>query len=110
MIEWFIKYWAEVIFAGVVAAMGFGYRKLSCKVKENEAIKLGLTALLWNAMYQIYNDAEKQEEISVDALKNVENIYSIYHALGGNGTGTELYQRLCGLPTRRTKAGPLEKD
>lgn len=110
MTEWLTRYWLEAVFAAILAAFGIGYRKLSCRVKENEAIKLGVTALLWNALYQIYNDAEKAKEISIDALKNAENIYNQYHALGGNGTGTELYTRLCDLPTRKTKIVSLEEE
>ena len=110
MIEWVARYWIEAVFAGILAAFGLGYRKLSCRVKENGAIKCGVTALLWDALYRIYNDAEKRCEISIDALKNAENIYNQYHALGGNGTGTELYQRLCDLPTRKTKIVPLSEE
>jgi hypothetical protein len=110
LIEWITRYWIGAAFAGMLAAFGFGYRQLSYRVKENEAIKLGVTALLWNALYQIYNEAERRCEISVDALKNAKNIYDQYHALGGNGVDTELYQRLCALPTRKTKIAPLEKE
>ena len=34
----------------------------------------------------------------MEALKNIEYLYNAYHALGGNGTGTELYQRVQKLP------------
>lgn len=30
-------------------------------------------------------------------------------ALGGNGTGTELYQRLCNLPTRNARQTDLSE-
>ncbi len=31
-------------------------------------------------------------------MKNIEYLYKSYHALGGNGTGTELYTRAKSLP------------
>jgi hypothetical protein len=110
MSEWIKEHVLEVLLSAIVAAFGVAYRSLNRRVCEQEAIKSGVTALLWNALYQIYNDAEKRCEISVDALKNAENIYNQYHALGGNGTGTELYQRLCDLPTRKTKIVSLEEE
>mgnify|MGYP002569784639 CR=1 FL=1 len=38
--------------------------------------------------------------INTSALKNLEYLYNSYHALGGNGTGTELYTRAKGLPIK----------
>ena len=38
--------------------------------------------------------------ISTSGLKNIEYLYTSYHALGGNGTGTELYNRAKALPIR----------
>ena len=34
-----------------------------------------------------------QGSIDTDGLRNLEYLYRSYHALGGNGTGTELYNR-----------------
>ena len=42
----------------------------------------------------------KEGYIDTAALKNLEYLYSSYHALGGNGTGTELYTRAKGLPIK----------
>lgn len=109
MEEWIVKYWLQVLFGIVVAVLGIAYRKLSCRVKQQEAIKLGMMALLWDRLYQIYNECELKGCISIDGLKNVDNIYKQYHALGGNGTGTELYERLCNLPTRHTRQTDLSK-
>ena len=109
MQDWIIRYWLEALFAVIIAGLTLAYRKLSCRVQQQEAIKLGMMALLWDRLYQIYNECEAQGYISIDGLKNVENIYRQYHALGGNGTGTELYERLCGLPTRKTKETDLSE-
>ena len=107
MEEWIVKYWLQVLFGAIIAALGFAYRRLSCRVAQQEAIKLGMMALLWDRLYQIYNECEKAEKISVDGLRNAENIYKQYHALGGNGTGTELFERLCSLPVRKTSTTDL---
>lgn len=38
--------------------------------------------------------------IGTDAMRNLEYLYRSYHALGGNGTGTELYNRAKALPIK----------
>lgn len=42
----------------------------------------------------------QQGGIDTAGLKNLEYLYKSYHALGGNGTGTELYNRAKALPIR----------
>ena len=41
-----------------------------------------------------------QGSIDTDGLRNLEYLYRSYHALGGNGTGTELYNRAKALPIK----------
>jgi hypothetical protein len=109
MQEWIIRYWLEFLFGLVIAVLSIAYQRLSCRVKQQEAIKLGMMALLWDRLYTIYNECERSGQISIDGLRNVENIYKQYHALGGNGTGTELYDRLCSLPTKKAQSIDLSE-
>jgi len=109
MQDWIIKYWLQVVFGCIIAALTLAYRKLACQVKRQDYICLGMMALLWDRLYQIYEECEKAGEISINGLRNVENIYKQYHALGGNGTGTEIYQRLCNLPPRNARATDLSE-
>lgn len=44
--------------------------------------------------------ALRKGSIDTDAMRNLEYLYRSYHALGGNGTGTELYNRAKALPIR----------
>jgi len=103
MQDWILRYWLEALFGVIIGILTISYRKLSCRVKQQEAIKLGVQALLWDRLYCIYHDSEQTGWISIDGMKNVENIYRQYHALGGNGTGTEVYERICKLPTSKAE-------
>lgn len=38
--------------------------------------------------------------ISLEDFDDFEHLYRAYHALGGNGTGTEIYDRVRALPIR----------
>lgn len=102
--EWVLKYWVEWLFGLVCAALAVGYKRLSARVKrqheEDKAIKDGLLAILHDRLYQSCRYYIGQGCIELDGLKNLECLYDAYHALGGNGTGTELYQRTKSLPIK----------
>lgn len=100
MQDWILRYWLEALFGIIIGILSIAYRKLSCRVKQQEAIREGIKALLWDRLYSIYHECANANQISVDGLKNAEQIYKQYHALGGNGTGTELFERLCKLPSK----------
>mgnify|MGYP007066597172 CR=1 FL=1 len=70
-----------------------------------------LAAVMAISHDQLYRQGEfyiLTGEITVNELKNLEYLYGGYHALGGNGTGTELYEKCQELPVvdRRTKWNP----
>lgn len=49
-------------------------------------------------MKPIMDVSRWQGSIDTSGLKNIGYLYKSYHALGGNGTGTELYNRAKALP------------
>lgn len=104
MLEFIVKYWAQWLFGIVAAGLTAAYRNLSKKIKaqkeENKAIKDGLLAILHDRLYQVCTHYIEIGYIDLSALKNAEYLYESYHALGGNGTGTELYTRAKALPIK----------
>ena len=66
-------------------------------------IKDGVIAILHNKIYTLGKQYIAQEHISVEALDDFEHLYNAYHALGGNGTGTEIYKRVKELPMKQGK-------
>lgn len=51
-------------------------------------------------LYQSSHFYLKQEWVDMEGLTNVGYIYDSYHELGGNGTGTALYNKIKELPIR----------
>jgi hypothetical protein len=94
MMEFVIKYWMEVVFGLALAGLSFCYKKLANKYKEQEYIREGLVAILHDRLCQSCLYFIGKGEITITELKNIERIYNAYHKLGGNGTGTELYERV----------------
>lgn len=99
MSEFIVRYWLEVIFGLVIAGLGCGYRGLAKRVKEQEAIKLGIQALLRDRIIQSYNSYTEKTYCPIYARENIEALYKQYYALGGNGMITNLIEHMRDLPT-----------
>ena len=102
MWEFILKHIGELVFTGVSGVLAAAYRGLSKRIKAQEeertAVKEGLLAIMHDRLYQSCTFYIKQGFIDTSGLKNLEYLYKSYHALGGNGTGTELYNRAKNLP------------
>lgn len=97
MLDWIIKYWVQWLFGLICAALLAGYRRLAKRVKAQEEER---KAILHDRLYAECSRCLAQGSIDTDAMRNLEYLYRSYHALGGNGTGTELYNRAKALPIR----------
>lgn len=100
--EFIAQYWIEFLFGGVIAMVGFGFRRIGIKLKEQDSVKLGVQALLRDRIIQSYNHCMEQGYCQIFMLENVNAMYHEYHALGGNGTITKLVEDLKELPTRQS--------
>lgn len=56
----------------------------------DEAVRMGMRALLWRELKNIHEQAVRQGGLTVAERKHLESVYAAYHGLGGNGTGTRL--------------------
>lgn len=101
MKDFIVKYWLECAFAAVTGAFTWAYRKLKKRVDEQELIKQGVLAILHDRLFQAGRHFISQGDISLEELKNIEYLYRSYHALGGNGTGTEIWERIKDLPLKK---------
>lgn len=69
-------------------------RKQEEKAKEHNLLMNGMVAILHNMVYTQGKMYIKQGEITTADLKDYEYLYEAYHAMGGNGTGTEIFERV----------------
>ena len=97
--EWLKNHLLETGFTGLIAGMGIVIRKLSCKVKEVEAIKLGMQALLRDRIIQVYNKYSDRGYYPIYERENMQGLSEQYFALGGNGVVHSLLEKLEVLPT-----------
>ena len=106
MWEFIIQYWMQVLFGAMVAILVAWIKSLQNKLKakqtEQNALKSGMIAILHDRLFEICNQylalgyipVEKSEEI----LDNAKMVYDAYHGIGGNGTGTKIYEKFLALP------------
>lgn len=94
ILSYISAHWTE----WAIGLLGLGWGYLVKKVTEYKTIKDGLLAIMHDRLYQSCTFYIKQGSIDIGGLKNIEYLYKSYHALGGNGTGTDLYNRVKALP------------
>jgi len=103
--EFAIKHWLTVVFGLVSAGLTAAYRRLSSRVKKDrsaiKAMQAGVEALLADRMIYLHNYYQDKGCCPIYAKRSAETMYTAYHNLGGNGTVTELYNRLLAMPTEK---------
>ncbi len=81
------------ILTALVAALGYMYRQII-------ATRKGIRALLRADLIRLYN--KYHDDLGycpIYVRQSLEDEYQQYHALKGNGVGTNLYNALMALPT-----------
>lgn len=91
----FVSGLVGAVVSGLVAALKSQGKKAVERSEEeratDEAVKMGMRALLWRELKNIHEQAIKQHGLTVADRKHLEGVYAAYHGLSGNGTGTRLY-------------------
>ena len=103
--EFVTKYWIQVGFGLIISFITVTSKNIVSKVKveqdKHNCLHEGVLALLHDRLYQACQYYIYQGFITVPDLDNLEYLYSSYYGLGGNGTGTELYNRCKVLPLQQ---------
>ncbi len=86
------------IVSSVIAGMRFAGRKAAEDRAADEAMRAALRALLWRELQIIHAKAMEDGGMTVADRRHLESVYAAYHALGGNGTGTRLYEEAMETP------------
>ena len=98
MVDFIVKYWVQELFVLIIAGMTAMWKKMSLKKTEYSLLKAGMLALLHDRLYESCSFYIKQGWCGLNDRHNLECMYKPYKALGGNGTGENLYTRCLELP------------
>ena len=86
---------ASALVASVVASSKSRIKK---EKQTMDALNAGMRALLWRELNDIHKEAVTKNGMTPDERHNLENVYDAYHTIGGNGTGTRIYEEAMKLP------------
>ena len=93
----------NVVFTSVSAHNSEKKRRADVEeMKRNDRMKDiegGLQSLLRAGIIRLHEKYMDKEYCPVYAREALTRVYESYHALGGNGTMTELYKQIMALPT-----------
>ncbi|MCD8328718.1 MAG: hypothetical protein LUC25_06450 [Ruminococcus sp.] len=92
--EYVLSIIGEIVLTGTIAVLSYSYKRIAKKLAEQEKVKDGVVAILQDRILCIGTDLIARGEVSLSELRNFENLYSVYHSLGGNSTGTEIFNRV----------------
>lgn len=97
MLDFIKEYWLEFAFTLIVSLLSILVKRLYNKFKQEittqKLLKEGMLAMLHDRIYQLCTVYIDRKSITIDELENLEYLYKSYHNLGGNGTGTSLFER-----------------
>lgn len=110
MVTFVVEYWLEVLFTAFGAVMIAWIKRVNGKLKhkqlEQDALRNGMIALLHSKLTEICGNYLKLGYIPVeeseDVLNEVKLLYEAYHGIGGNGTGTMIYEKFTALPIKNS--------
>lgn len=66
----------------------------------NKAEREALGALLRNDMFEIYENYRDADEVPVRFQEEMDSLYSAYHGLGFNNTGTKIHDEIMAKKTK----------
>lgn len=89
--EFIIEYWIGAVFGILITAV-------KLQSTKGKALQLGVQALLRDRIIQAYNHYKEKGYCPIYGRENIEGLYKQYHALGGNGTITDMMEDLRELP------------
>lgn len=102
MLEFIMKYWLECVFGLIVTGLTAGVTRINKKLKEertrNQAIENGVRDILRMQILDTYERCKASGKISVSRKDAIDSAYKSYHALGGNGTITQVHNELMEMP------------
>lgn len=87
-----------IVGAIVTTATGAAKKAKQGHDDTNDAMLKGMRAMLWRELKNIHSDAKDVGGMDTEMRKHLEDVYEAYHAIGGNGTGTRLYEDAMSLP------------
>lgn len=97
MIDFIIEYWLQFIFGIIITLIISMYKRINKHYKTIKTIKDGLKTLLKSKIISEYNRISKNNYISVFEKEIINELYTEYTLLGGNGVIKDIVLKINNL-------------
>ena len=87
------------LLAGLGGVCGWLLKSHRKEEARDRAMETGLRTLLRAELLEIHAKYVPLGYIPVAVMEEADRVYRAYHSLGGNGTGTKIYEEIKALPT-----------
>lgn len=94
--QWLCLFGVPTIFLAILGYFGKTIRQTK---RDNDAVKLGIQALLRSQMIKDWNKYSELKYAPIYAKENFENCWKQYHSLGANGVMDDIHNKFLALPT-----------
>lgn len=105
MPEWIVKYWIEWVFGLVTGGVAVYCRHIAKQVRkereEQKALRDGMRSLLRRQIIADCEQAAREGYCETKMKDTINDMYTAYHALGGNGVVSRLKEQTMNLPVIR---------
>lgn len=100
--EWIVKYWIEWVFGLVTGGVAVYCRHIAKQVRkereEQKALRDGMRSLLRRQIIADCEQAAREGYCETKMKDTINDMYTAYHALGGNGVVSRLKEQTMNLP------------
>ena len=92
--EILVNFVLPLLLVGVNAGVSYIIWTLKQKDKYKDYANKALVVLLKRELREMYYSLKHKQTISAEDFNDFDEVYQIYHALGGNGSGTSMYEKI----------------
>lgn len=100
--EWIVKYWLEWVFGLLTGGVAIYCRHIAKQVRkereEQKALRDGMRSLLRRQIIADCEQAAREGYCETKMKDTINDMYTAYHALGGNGVVSRLKEQTMNLP------------
>ena len=100
--EWIVKYWLEWVFGLLTGGVAVYCRHIAKQVRkereEQKALRDGMRSLLRRQIIADCEQAAREGYCETKIKDTINDMYTAYHALGGNGVVSRLKEQTMNLP------------
>lgn len=92
--EILVNFVLPLLLVGANAGVSYIIWTLKQRDKHKDYADKALVVLLRRDLREMYYSLKNKQTISAEDFNDFEEIYQVYHALGGNGSGTSMYEKI----------------